>query len=81
MYLGMIFIMVAAIFKLGNGYSFIALPLFLLYITRFQIKPEERIIERIIGEQYMQYKSKVRRWLKLVGVNKIIFFNKKVKRH
>lgn len=63
MYLGMVFIIVAAIFKLGNYWGFIALPCFMLFITQFQIKPEERIIEGIFGEEYLQYKSKVRRWL------------------
>ena len=63
MYLGMQFILIAAIFKFGNYYGFIALPFFILYITQFQIKPEERIIERIFGEQYLHYKKKVRRWL------------------
>ena len=63
MYLGMQFILIATIFKFGNYYGFIALPLFILYITQFQIKPEERIIEKIFGEEYCQYKKKVRRWL------------------
>ena len=63
MYLGMIFIIVAAVLKFGNYYGFIALLFFIVYITQFQIKPEERIIEGIFGEQYVQYKNKVRRWL------------------
>jgi protein-S-isoprenylcysteine O-methyltransferase Ste14 len=63
MYLGMQLIIIAAIFKFGNYYGFIALPFFILYITQFQIKPEERIIERIFGEEYVLYKKKVRRWL------------------
>ncbi|MFT5839607.1 MAG: protein-S-isoprenylcysteine O-methyltransferase Ste14 [Flavobacteriales bacterium] len=63
MYLGMQFILIAAIFKIGNYCGFIALPFFILYITQFQIKPEERIIKKIFGEEYCQYKKKVRRWL------------------
>lgn len=63
MYFGMVCIIIAAIFKLGNYYGFIALPCFMFYITQFQIKPEERIIENIFGEQYVAYKKKVRRWL------------------
>jgi protein-S-isoprenylcysteine O-methyltransferase Ste14 len=63
MYLGMQLIIIAAIFKFGNLYSFISLPAFIFYITQFQIKPEERIIERIFGEEYILYKKKVRRWL------------------
>ena len=63
MYLGMLFIIVAAIFKFSNYYGFIALPVFILYITQFQIKPEERIIEGVFGEEYVLYKKNVRRWL------------------
>jgi protein-S-isoprenylcysteine O-methyltransferase Ste14 len=63
MYLGMQLIIIAAIFKFGNYYGFIALPCFILYITQFQIKPEERIIESIFGEEYVHYKKQVRRWL------------------
>jgi protein-S-isoprenylcysteine O-methyltransferase Ste14 len=28
-----------------------------------QIKPEERILEDKFGQEYLDYKSKVRRWL------------------
>lgn len=41
MYLGMLLIMLAAICKFANYSGFIALPVFMLYITHFQIKPEE----------------------------------------
>ncbi|WP_339721808.1 isoprenylcysteine carboxylmethyltransferase family protein [uncultured Paraglaciecola sp.] len=63
MYLGMCLIIMAAAFKLANYYGFIALPIFIFYITEFQIKPEERIITGIFGEPYLDYKKKVRRWL------------------
>ena len=63
MYLGMQLIIIAVIFKLDNYYGFIAAAFFNFYITQFQIKPEERIIERIFGEEYLHYKKKVRRWL------------------
>jgi protein-S-isoprenylcysteine O-methyltransferase Ste14 len=63
MYLGMQFIIIAAVFKFGNYYGFISLAFFILYITQFQIKPEEHIIEGIFGDEYVQYKKKVRRWL------------------
>lgn len=63
MYLGMQFIIIAAILKFGNYFGFIALPIFIIYITQFQIKPEEHIIEDIFGDEYVLYKNKVRRWL------------------
>ena len=63
MYLGMQLIIIAVVFKFGNYFGFIALPFFILYITQFQIKPEEHIIEGVFGEEYVNYKKKVRRWL------------------
>ncbi|MDE3931601.1 hypothetical protein NUS45_06235 [Glaesserella parasuis] len=36
---------------------------FIAYITRFQIEPEERILEQKFGESYRQYKQNVARWL------------------
>jgi protein-S-isoprenylcysteine O-methyltransferase Ste14 len=63
MYLGMQLIIIAVIFKLGNDCGFIAVPFFILFITQFQTKPEEGIIERIFGEQYLHDKKKVRRSL------------------
>ncbi len=36
---------------------------FMLYITRFQIIPEERIMTRLFGDRYVAYTHQVRRWL------------------
>jgi protein-S-isoprenylcysteine O-methyltransferase Ste14 len=36
---------------------------FALYIGRFQITPEERILSAKFGAAYFDYKSRVRRWL------------------
>lgn len=36
---------------------------FALYITRFQIVPEERVLAAKFGADYAAYQSKVRRWL------------------
>lgn len=39
------------------------IAVFLIWMTRFQIIPEERALERRFGEQYLEYKRRVRRWL------------------
>jgi protein-S-isoprenylcysteine O-methyltransferase Ste14 len=36
---------------------------FMLYINRFQIAPEERVLLELFGSEYRDYKAKVRRWL------------------
>jgi protein-S-isoprenylcysteine O-methyltransferase Ste14 len=43
--------------------AFLFVPLFVLYINRFQITPEERVLSSLFGVEYSAYKSKVRRWL------------------
>ncbi len=37
--------------------------LFVLYVTRFQIQPEERVLRRMFGNEYTSYTQRVRRWL------------------
>ncbi|MCF7481605.1 isoprenylcysteine carboxylmethyltransferase family protein [Vibrio sp. J1-1] len=37
--------------------------LFISYMNRYQIKPEERALERLFGEDYLKYKNRVRRWI------------------
>ncbi len=63
MYLGLLFFLVALIYKLGNPTGIVFLPVFLLYINRFQIVPEERSLLAQFGDEYAAYKSRVRRWL------------------
>ena len=36
---------------------------FVFYMNRFQIQPEERILESIFGKKFSAYKKRVRRWL------------------
>ncbi len=43
------------------GYALI--PLFCVYITEFQIKPEERALLASVGSEYEAYLAKVRRWV------------------
>jgi protein-S-isoprenylcysteine O-methyltransferase Ste14 len=63
MYLGMALVLSGAVLNTGFIVSLILLPLFIWYMTRFQIKPEERAIEGIFAEEYIDYKRQVRRWL------------------
>ncbi len=39
------------------------LPVFVLYLNRFQIVPEERALSRKFGADYARYMASVRRWL------------------
>jgi protein-S-isoprenylcysteine O-methyltransferase Ste14 len=63
MYLGFLFLLLAWAVVLSNAASIVGLPLFVLYMNRFQIEPEERVLASLFGKQYVRYASRVRRWL------------------
>ncbi|MFX4227418.1 MAG: methyltransferase family protein [Porticoccaceae bacterium] len=63
MYLGFLLLLTGWTFYLGNGAGFLLLPLFVLYLNRFQIEPEERILLEKFGAPYRDYLNDVRRWI------------------
>lgn len=63
MYVGMLLLLLAWAVHLSALWAFAGLPLFVLYIGRFQIEPEERALEGLFGEDYRHYAQRVRRWL------------------
>lgn len=63
MYLGMVLILIGFGIWLGNFLSFAIIPVFVLYITRFQIEPEEKLLGNRFGADYEAYCAKVRRWI------------------
>jgi protein-S-isoprenylcysteine O-methyltransferase Ste14 len=63
MYVSFALILVAWMVYLSS-IALIAGPLlFALYITRFQIQPEERILQGIFGDAFTAYMQRTRRWL------------------
>jgi len=63
MYLGFLLMLVAWGLFLGSVFAALLLPLFIVYMNRFQILPEERHMRALFGEAYNRYASQVRRWL------------------
>lgn len=63
MYLGMAVALfgVAAWSSTLIGYALI--PIFCIYMTQFQIKPEERALLASFGDGFASYMAKVRRWV------------------
>ena len=63
MYLGLFLTLLGWAVYLANPVSLVFLLVYVLYITRFQIKPEERILLGLFGEPYAAYMQRVRRWV------------------
>ena len=63
MYLGMLLILVGWALYLANILTFLVLPAFILYMNRFQIQPEERALTARFGREYLEYMSRVHRWI------------------
>lgn len=63
MYLGFLSLLLASAILTGNVAAFFVLPGFVIYMNRFQIKPEERALARLFGDEFESYCSQVRRWI------------------
>lgn len=63
MYLGFLISLFAWAVWLSNVAAFLLLPVFVLYMNRFQIIPEERILLQKFGGEFEQYMKTVRRWI------------------
>jgi protein-S-isoprenylcysteine O-methyltransferase Ste14 len=63
MYLGMVLGLLAWTVYLASIWSLVGPVVFALYITRFQIVPEERVLGRLFGDDFAEYRKRVRRWL------------------
>mgnify|MGYP003627287777 CR=1 FL=1 len=63
MYLGLLIVLIAFTLYLGNGFSFLMIPVFIWYMNTYQIKPEEEMLINLFGDEYIEYQQKVRRWI------------------
>ena len=63
MYVGLLFVLIAWAVFLSTPWLVIGPFVFVLYMNRFQIEPEERVLFRLFGTAFATYKGAVRRWL------------------
>jgi protein-S-isoprenylcysteine O-methyltransferase Ste14 len=63
MYLGLLLVLLACAAVLASVWAMLGPVLYVLYINRFQIAPEERVLSAKFGAVYAQYKAEVRQWL------------------
>ena len=62
-YLGMLLGLAGFAVWLGALTALLVLPMFVVCMNQFQIKPEERSLQRNFGEQFSQYMGHTRRWI------------------
>ncbi len=63
MYLGLLLALLGWAVFLANAAALAGPPLFVAWMNRFQIGPEERILAAKFGQDFAQYMRTVRRWL------------------
>ena len=63
MYVGMALLLLAWAVYLSAWLPLLGPLVFVLYITRFQILPEERVLQQRFGDAFLNYTTQVRRWL------------------
>jgi protein-S-isoprenylcysteine O-methyltransferase Ste14 len=63
MYLGLLLVLAAWAVHFANALALVGLPMFVLYIDRFQIAPEERVLTTKFGAAFDAYRRRTRRWL------------------
>ena len=63
MYLGMLIILLSISFKFNLLGGMIISLLFFIFITKFQIYPEEEAMNELFGDKFTQYSNTTRRWI------------------
>lgn len=63
MYVGLTLVVLGWAAFLCSAAALLGPVAFVLYITRFQIAPEERVLAAKFAEAYAEYTARVRRWL------------------
>ena len=63
MYLGMLIILLSISFKFNFIGGMIISLSFYVFITNFQILPEEKAMNELFGDKFVQYSNTTRRWI------------------
>ena len=63
MYVGLTLALIGWAVNIAVPLVLVGPVIFILYITRFQIIPEERVLTSKFGGEYRKYQERVRRWL------------------
>lgn len=63
LYLSLLCLLIAYSMYLVHPGALLGPLVFLIYVTRFHIVPEERALEARFGAEYRAYRQRVRRWI------------------
>ena len=63
MYLGLTLLLIGWAVWLGSASPWLIPPLFVTIVTLLQILPEEEALGQLFGQQYVEYRRDVARWL------------------
>ena len=63
MYLGMLIILLSISFKFNLIGGIFTSLFFYIFITKFQILPEEAAMNDLFGDEFINYSKKTRRWI------------------
>jgi protein-S-isoprenylcysteine O-methyltransferase Ste14 len=63
MYVGFTLMLVGWAFALANPFTLVGPVVFVLWLGRFQVRPEERAMQRRFGPAWEAYAARVPRWL------------------
>jgi protein-S-isoprenylcysteine O-methyltransferase Ste14 len=62
-YLGFVCMLIGFPLMIDKAWGLILAPLLMILMTRLVIEHEEAYLEQKFGQEYLEYKSRVRRWL------------------
>ncbi len=65
MYVGFLLVLLGWSVVLSNPFAALITTGFVIYMNRFQILPEERALQNLFGDAYIDYKGRVPRWISL----------------
>ena len=63
MYLGLSLILLSVAIQFNFVGGILIVFMFIAFITKFQIIPEEIAMEKLFGEEFSRYKKRTRRWI------------------
>ncbi|WP_300177897.1 isoprenylcysteine carboxylmethyltransferase family protein [uncultured Aliivibrio sp.] len=62
MYLGLLLALLSSVVYTQHPLGLVSALGFVLYMNRFQIEPEEKMLVALFGDEFVEYTNRVKRW-------------------